>query len=56
MDKLLLTPKQLSQEFQVSYYMVMGLIKEGKIKCIKSGNRHYVNRHLFANYINGGEQ
>jgi hypothetical protein len=53
-QKAVLTVKELSKEFGFPEYGIRGLIKRGAFPVIKCGNRCYVTRQVFEDYIKSG--
>ncbi len=49
-----LTLKETAQEFQFPEYAIRTLVKRGDIPVIQVGNRCYVVREVFADYLRKG--
>lgn len=51
-----LTIKETAQEFQFPEYAIRTLVKRGAFPVIQCGNRAYIVREVFADYLKkGGE-
>lgn len=56
MEKLALTIKETAKEFQFPEYAIRTLVKCGAFPVIQVGNRCYITREIFADYLKkGGE-
>lgn len=56
MDKPALTIKETAREFQFPEYAIRTLVKRGAFPVIQVGNRCYITREIFADYLKkGGE-
>ncbi len=56
MEKPALTIKETAKEFQFPEYAIRTLVKRGAFPVIQVGNRCYITREIFADYIKkGGE-
>ena len=56
MDKPALTIKETAREFQFPEYGIRTLVKRGAFPVIQVGNRCYITREIFADYLKkGGE-
>ena len=53
MDKMLCTINQACASTGLSYYCIRNWIREGKIICVKSGTRNYINVGSLKRYIAG---
>lgn len=49
-----LTIKETAQEFQFPEYALRTLVKRGDIPVIQVGNRCYIVREVFADYLRKG--
>lgn len=49
-----LTIKETAQEFQFPEYAIRTLVKRGDIPVIQVGNRCYIVREVFADYLRKG--
>jgi len=55
--KPLLTINETAREYGVPNYGIRGLVKTGKFPVIQCGNRVYISREVFENYLaKGGER
>ena len=55
-EKPALTIKETAKEFQFPEYAIRTLVKRGAFPVIQVGNRCYITREIFANYLKkGGE-
>jgi len=55
-EKPALTIKETAKEFQFPEYAIRTLVKRGAFPVIQVGNRCYITREIFADYIKkGGE-
>ena len=56
MEKPALTIKETAKEFQFPEYSIRTLVKRGAFPVIQVGNRCYITREIFADYLKkGGE-
>ena len=56
MEKPALTIKETAKEFQFPEYAIRTLVKRGAFPVIQVGNRCYITREIFADYLKkGGE-
>ena len=56
MEKPALTNKETAKEFQFPEYAIRTLVKRGAFPVIQVGNRCYITREIFADYLKkGGE-
>ena len=56
MEKPALTIKETANEFQFPEYAIRTLVKRGAFPVIQVGNRYYITREIFADYLKkGGE-
>lgn len=56
MEKTALTIKETAKEFQFPEYAIRTLVKRGAFPVIQVGNRCYITRDIFADYLQrGGE-
>ena len=56
MEKPALTIKETAKEFQFPEYAIRTLVKRGEFPVIQVGNRCYITREIFADYLKkGGE-
>lgn len=56
MEKPALTIKETAKEFQFPEYAIRTLVKCGAFPVIQVGNRCYITREIFADYLKkGGE-
>ena len=56
MEKPALTIKETANEFQFPEYAIRTLVKRGAFPVIQVGNRCYITREIFADYLKkGGE-
>lgn len=56
MEKPALTIKETAKEFQFPEYAIRTLVKRGAFPVIQVGNRCYITREIFAEFIKrGGE-
>ena len=56
MEKPALTIKETAKEFQFPEYAIRTLVKRGAFPVIQVGNRRYITREIFADYLKkGGE-
>ena len=57
MEKPALTIKETAKEFQVPEYAIRTLVKRGAFPVIQVGNRCYITREIFTEYLKkGGER
>jgi hypothetical protein len=55
-EKPALTIKETAKEFQFPEYAIRTLVKRGAFPVIQVGNRCYITREIFADYLKkGGE-
>lgn len=54
--KTALTIKETAKEFQFPEYAVRRLVKNGAFPVIQVGNRSYIVRDVFAEYLRKGGQ
>ena len=54
MEKPALTIKETAKEFQFPEYAIRTLVKRGAFPVIQVGNRCYITREIFADYIRKG--
>ena len=56
MEKPALTIKETAKEFQFPEYAIRTLVKRGAFPVIQVGDRCYITREIFADYLKkGGE-
>ena len=56
MNKPALTIKETAREFQFPEYAIRTLVRRGAFPVIQVGNRCYITREIFADYLKkGGE-
>lgn len=56
LEKPALTIKETAKEFQFPEYAIRTLVKRGAFPVIQVGNRCYITREIFAEYLQkGGE-
>ena len=51
MEKPALTIKETAKEFQFPEYAIRTLVKRGAFPVIQVGNRCYITREIFADYL-----
>ena len=54
MEKHALTIKETANEFQFPEYAIRTLVKRGAFPVIQVGNRCYITREIFADYLKKG--
>ena len=54
MEKPTLTIKETAKEFQVPEFTIRTLVKRGAFPVIQVGNRCYIVREAFAEYLRSG--
>lgn len=55
--KAIMTIKETAKEYGFPEYGLRGLVKRGAIPVIRCGNRAYITRTVFEDYLaKGGEQ
>ena len=54
MEKPALTIKETAKEFQFPEYAIRTLVKRGAFPVIQVGNRCYITREFFADYLKKG--
>lgn len=54
MEKPALTIKETAKEFQFPEYAIRTLVKRGAFPVIQVGNRCYITREIFADYLKKG--
>lgn len=55
-EKQALTIREIAKEFSFPEYAIRRLVKTGKINVIQCGNRCYITRNAFSEYLRkGGE-
>jgi len=56
-EQKILTIREAAKEYGFPEYGLRGLVKTGKFPVIKCGNRHYITRTAFEDYLKtGGEK
>lgn len=54
MEKPALTIKECAKEFQFPEFAIRTLVKRGAFPVIQVGNRCYITREIFADYLKKG--
>lgn len=54
MEKPALTIKETAKEFQFPEFAIRTLVKRGAFPVIQVGNRCYITRDIFADYLKKG--
>ena len=53
-EKPALTIRETAEQFQFPEYAIRTLVKQGAFPVIRVGNRCYISRDVFANYLRKG--
>ena len=53
-EKPALTIRETAQEFQFPEYAIRTLVKQGAFPVIRVGNRCYISRDVFTDYLKKG--
>jgi phage antirepressor YoqD-like protein len=55
-EKTVITVRETAKEYGIPEHGLRNLIKSGEVPTIKCGNRHYISRPQFENYLLRGSE